>query len=146
MERAWDNVVYGSPHLGYVIATHQQLRVARPQQTVFTAYTTVPDLPPEQARRWLLEAGDDALLEYAARDLLAVYGKRFWWSVQHVDLIARAHAMPSPEPGYLNNATLARLRAHTSRLVFAHSDLSGYSVFEEACHHGVRAAQRLLTM
>ena len=146
MERAWDNVVYGSPHLGYVIATHQLLRVARPQESVFTAYTTIPDMPSTQARRWLLQASDAALLEYAARDLLAVYGKRFWWAVQHVDVIARAHAMPSPEPGYLNNATLARLRAHVSRIVFAHSDLSGYSVFEEACHHGVRAAQQLLAM
>jgi len=35
-------------------------------------------------------------------------------------------------------------RAH-GRLHFAHSDLSAYSVFEEAHAHGVRAADQVLS-
>jgi hypothetical protein len=35
---AWDNVVHGSRGLGYVVATHQWIRQARPAHTAFTAY------------------------------------------------------------------------------------------------------------
>jgi hypothetical protein len=31
---AWDNVRYGSQSLGYVVATHQWIRAAKPQYTV----------------------------------------------------------------------------------------------------------------
>ena len=37
-----------------------------------------------------------------------------------------------PTPGGLTNAGLAALREADGKLLFAHSDLSGYSVFEEA--------------
>ena len=36
-ETAWDNVIYGSQGLGYVVATNQLIRVARPERTIFTA-------------------------------------------------------------------------------------------------------------
>ena len=39
---------------------------------------------------------------------------------------------------------LLALRRHRSRLHFAHSDLSGYSVFEEAVYWGVEAAKQIL--
>ena len=42
------------------------------------------------------------------------------------------------------DAALAALREPQGRLQFAHSDLSAYSVFEEAFTHGVRAANQVL--
>ena len=33
---AWDNVIHGSPALGYVAASNQLIRVAKPARTVFT--------------------------------------------------------------------------------------------------------------
>ncbi|MFX4620527.1 hypothetical protein ABTB32_19460, partial [Acinetobacter baumannii] len=38
VDLAWDNVVHEGRGLGYVVATHQLTRVARPPATVFTAY------------------------------------------------------------------------------------------------------------
>ena len=52
--------------------------------------------------------------------------------------------MSVPSAGYLTQPTLIALRQHQSRLHFAHSDLSGYSVFEEAAWWGVEAARRIL--
>ena len=143
-ELAWDNVVYGSKSLGYVVATNQQIRVAKPEHTIFTAYTALNHDRPEILRQWLLKADDQTLLETAAQDLLTVYGKKFWRQVEHVDITVRAHAMSVPKVGYLDNGSLLQLRQHDSRLLFAHSDLSGYSVFEEAAYWGVEAAKKVL--
>lgn len=143
-ELAWDNVVYGSKSLGYVVATNQQIRVAKPERTIFTAYTALNHDRPENLRQWLLKADDQTLLETAAQDLLTVYGKTFWRQVEHVDITVRAHAMSVPKVGYLDNSSLLQLRQHDSRLLFAHSDLSGYSVFEEATYWGVEAAKKIL--
>lgn len=143
-ELAWDNIVYGSSGLGYVVATHQQIRVAKPERTIFTAYTTLHHDTPQKVRQWLLDAQIDDLLPLAAQDLLTVYGKRLWRHVSHVDIVVRAHAMSSPSVGYLDAPLLQKLRSHRSRIVFAHSDLSGYSVFEEAMYWGVQAAQHIL--
>lgn len=143
-ELAWDNVVHGSSGLGYVVATHQLIRAAKPAHTVFTAYRAMNGDTPANMRRRLLDADAQALIEPAAADLLTVYGKAFWQCVSHIDLTVRAHAMTVPQPGYLHRADLSALRAHRSRIVFAHSDLSGYSVFEEAAYWGVRAADAVL--
>ena len=143
-ELAWDNIVYGSRGLGYVVASHQHIHVAKPGHTLFTAYTALNHDSPANVRRQLLAAEPRDLLDIAAQDLLAAYGKRFWQHVAHIGITVRAHAMSAPSAGYLSQPTLLALRQHQSRLHFAHSDLSGYSVFEEAAWWGVEAARRIL--
>ena len=143
-ELAWDNIVYGSRGLGYVVASHQHIHVAKPGHTLFTAYTALNHDSPVNVRRQLLTAEPRDLLDIAAQDLLAAYGKRFWQHVAHIGITVRAHAMSVPSAGYLTQPTLLALRRHQSRLHFAHSDLSGYSVFEEAAWWGVEAARRIL--
>jgi hypothetical protein len=141
---AWDNVVYEGPGLGYVVSTHQLIRVAPPPRTVFTAYQAVSGSAPDDARRWLERADAQELRDQAAIDLLAAYGEDFWRKARRLDITVRGHAMATPAPGYLGNPGLAALREADGRLLFAHADLSGYSVFEEASWWGVRAASRIL--
>ncbi len=143
-ELAWDNVVYGSRGLGYVVATHQHIHVAKPDITAYTAYTALNHDTPQNMRKWLLTATPHDLLAIAAQDLLTVYGKTFWQCVSHVDITVRAHAMSVPKVGYLSQPMLLKLRQHHSRLLFAHSDLSGYSVFEEAAYWGAEAARKIV--
>ncbi len=140
---AWDNVIHGSGGLGYVASSNQLIRVAKPARTVFTAYTALNQGDPAAVRAWLLDAPDAELLAFAAQDLVAAYGRRFWRAVEAVDINIRAHAMRIPRPGYLDDAQLAAVRAHRSRLLFAHSDLGGYSVFEEAAYWGVEAGRQV---
>ena len=64
----------------------------------------------------------------------------FWQAGLPVDLMRYGHAMSIPVPGVRGNAALRALRETTGRVRFAHSDLSGYSVFEEAMFHGTAAA------
>ncbi|MFJ1299243.1 NAD(P)-binding protein [Pseudomonadota bacterium AL_CKDN230030165-1A_HGKHYDSX7] len=141
---AWDNVVYRGQALGYVVSTHQLLRVAPSPRTVFTAYQALSRLGPTQARQWLLDADPAELREAAAVDLLTAYGDDLWREVESLEITARGHAMAVPVPGYLSNPGLAALRQADGTVLFAHADLSGYSVFEEAAWWGVAAAQRLL--
>ncbi|SAI04702.1 Uncharacterized conserved protein [Bordetella ansorpii] len=141
---AWDNVVYEGSALGYVVSTHQLLRVAPSPRTVFTAYEALSHLSPTQARQWLAKASPEELREHAAVDLLAAYGPEFWRHATALDITVRGHAMATPTPGFLSNEGLAALRQANGRVLFAHADLSGYSVFEEAAWWGVRAAARIL--
>jgi hypothetical protein len=48
-----------------------------------------------------------------------------------------------PVPGARGDPALTALAAAAGRVLFAHADLSAYSVFEEAYTHGVRAASSL---
>ena len=137
---AWDNVVYGGRGLGYVVSTHQDIRSRPPEKTVFTAYTALSNRTPGEARRWLQSASPDELLELASSDLKEAYGWAFAPCVERVDITLRAHAMAVPQPGFRGNAGLAALRAADGPVLFAHADLSGLSVFEEAAWWGCLAA------
>lgn len=141
---SWDNVVYQGRALGYVVSTHQLLRVTRSPRSVFTAYHALSGQSPSAARQWLATASPQDLRDEAAADLLAAYGKEFWRNARRLDITVRGHAMASPLCGYLSNAGLAALREVDGPVLFAHADLSGYSVFEEASWWGVVAAGRIL--
>ncbi|MCD0498780.1 NAD(P)-binding protein [Achromobacter sp. MY14] len=141
---SWDNVVYQGRGLGYVVSTHQLLRVTRSPRTAFTAYHALSGQTPSAARQWLTTASPQDLRDEAAADLIAAYGREFWRNARRLDITVRGHAMASPLCGYLSNAGLAALRNVDGPVLFAHADLSGYSVFEEASWWGVVAAGRIL--
>jgi monoamine oxidase len=138
---AWDNVIHGSAALGYVDAMHQSLR-PHPGPTVLTAYWALGGNDASQAvaaRKALLA---DSAESWARRvlDDLAVAHPDLPRHVRQVDLMRYGHAMSIPLPGLRGHAALQALAQAGGRVRFAHADLSGYSVFEEAFFHGTRAA------
>lgn len=141
---SWDNVVYQEPGLGYVVSTHQDIRRTPPPKTVFTSYVALSDQRPDQARHWLEQASAKELLDLASVDLKSAYGWKFASCVERVDITLRGHAMAVPLPQFRSNAGLQALRELTGSILFAHSDLSGFSVFEEAAWWGYRAASLAL--
>lgn len=141
---AWDNILYQGKGLGYVVATHQQIRQGPPAYTSFTAFTALNHDTPANVRRWMLSASTDEIYQCAAAELEQIYGVKLRRRMLQARLSLRGHAMAVPQPGYLSNQGLQSLRTCTGRLQFAHSDLSGYSIFEEACYWGKRAAVQIL--
>ncbi|MES2992275.1 MAG: FAD-dependent oxidoreductase [Pseudomonadota bacterium] len=146
---SWDNVVYdparADPTLGYVDAMHQSTR-SLPGPTVLTAYwalggNTPAALSASRARLlnqpWAAWAG--AVVDDLARVHPDLPGK-----LKQVDLMRYGHAMSVPVPGLRSSAALRALAAPQRRVHFAHADLSGYSVFEEAMYQGTRAAAQLM--
>jgi glycine/D-amino acid oxidase-like deaminating enzyme len=140
---SWDNVVYREPGLGYVVSTHQDIRMSRPERLSFTAYHALSDLAPDAGRRFLDEASTADLTHMASRDLRLAYGWRLPLCVEHVAITARGHAMAVPQPGFLSNPGRLGLRQAPGPIFFAHSDLSGLSLFEEASWWGYQAAARV---
>ncbi|KQW90032.1 amine oxidase [Massilia sp. Root418] len=138
---SWDNVVYQEPGLGFVVSTHQDIRVTPPEKTVFSAYVALSHRTPVSARRWMVTASPEELLALASADLETAYGAQFASCVERVDITLRGHAMAAPLPGFRSNPGLKALRELDGPILFAHADLSGFSVFEEAAWWGCRAAQ-----
>ncbi|HEY6898610.1 MAG TPA: NAD(P)-binding protein [Rhodocyclaceae bacterium] len=140
---AWDNVLYDSPGLGYVVATHQNIRVG-PGPTVLTYYRPFSGEAPAAARQRLLAARR----EHWAGEVLADLGRAhrdLGHLVQRLDVFRHGHAMIRPVPGRLWGGARALLEQPWGRLRFAHADASGMSLFEEANYRGVRAAEQAMT-
>lgn len=143
MDPAWDNVLYDSPSLGYVIATHQGLHPV-PRQTVLTYYQPLDDDEPAVARQRALSRSYAEWCDLILTDLAHAHPD----IVEHLtnlDVWLWGHAMVRPVPGYIWGNHRAQLQQSLANIVFAHSDLSGIAIFEEAFTRGVRAADSLLT-
>jgi monoamine oxidase len=135
---SWDNVIYGSSGLGYVDALHQSLRTVADGSntpTVLTAYHAVP----VNERQALLSEDATVWAEVVFKQLAAAHPD-IRQRVQRMDLMRWGHAMAIPAPGVQRHAALLALRAQRGRVRFAHADLAGYSVFEEAFTAGAEVA------
>jgi monoamine oxidase len=133
---SWDNVIYGSPGLGYVDAMHQSL-LPYADATVLTYYTALGS-DPAAGRRLLLERSWQQWAEAIVADLSSAHPD-LRRKLREVRIMRYGHAMAIPAPGVRGSAWLAALRQPQGRVAFAHADLSAYSVFEEAFHWGLAA-------
>jgi hypothetical protein len=136
---AWDNVFRDSPSLGYVSATHQRGRDRGP--TVWTWYYPFPG-DAVRARNQIAGASYDdwaevvlADLERAHRDVRAL--------VDRIEVAFWGHGMIRPRVGAMFGGERAAPARPAGRIHFAHTDLSGIALFEEAFDHGVRAAREV---
>lgn len=140
---SWDNVIYGAPGLGYVDAGHQKLDPL-PDPTILTYYRALGDDPQGRAK---LLARPWAAWRDEVLDELSVPHPDLRAKTLGVDVARWGHAMAIPVPGTRASRALASLQRNQPglwrRLHFAHSDLSGYSVFEEAFTHGWRAGHEV---
>lgn len=140
-EPAWDNVIYGSPTLGYVVATHQSLRT-HTERSVWTFYWALAHGDPAAERRRLLEHDWSFWKEAILSDLERAH-RDIRECVSRLDIMRLGHAMVRPVPGFLSSPERRQMTSvPKDRLFYANSDLSGFSIFEEAQYRGVAAADR----
>jgi protoporphyrinogen oxidase len=140
-ELAWDNVIHGSKSLGFVVNNHRDGPARGP--TTFSYYWPLTGEDPVAERKWLYalsyrEAADLVLadLERCHSDLRR--------QLRRLDVWRWGHGMVRPTPGMMSDlARRSLLRPH-GPLHFAHTDLSGVALFEEAFDHGQRAAAEVL--
>ncbi|MBI3683342.1 MAG: FAD-dependent oxidoreductase [Acidobacteria bacterium] len=141
-ERAWDNVLFDSAALGYVVATHQSLR-SRIVRSVWTWYMALAEGVPAANRNLLLEKDWSYWKEFLLRDLERAHPD-IRQCVSRIDIMRFGHAMARPVPRWIFSETRRRLCRWGTDIVLANSDLSGFSIFEEAQYRGVKAADRVL--
>jgi hypothetical protein len=135
---AWDNVVYGSPSLGYVVATHQGLELM-PRETVLTYYWPLCDASPDEARRQAFATSLADWQRLVLAELLRIHPE-LEGAVRSVDVWVWGHGMVRPTPGSMWGSARRAACQQTPPVFFAHSDMSGISLFEEANARGVAAA------
>lgn len=138
---AWDNILYESPSLGYVVSTHQRGIDHGP--TVITYYYPLCDADPRVARARLLELGRDEWAEIALADLSRAHPDIRELTTR-IDVMRWGHAMIRPTPGFVRSAALREAARPIGNIHFANTDLSGVALFEEALYHGVRAAEEVI--
>jgi phytoene dehydrogenase-like protein len=141
---AWDNVLFDSASLGYVVCTHQTLKRHR-AETILTHYLPVTETDTRAARQRLLAQPWQTHAQHAIDDLTGAHPE-LRKLVTRADVHVWGHAMRRPSPGTLwpMPAPLNLGTPNLGALDLAHSDASGLSLFEEANFHGVTAAQRAL--
>lgn len=138
---AWDNVLYHSPALGYVVSTHQRGLDHGP--TVLTYYYPVLDESAAKARRHAAQLGWKEWADVVLTDLERAHPdiRRF---TERIDIARYGHAMIQPRPGFVwGGARQAGAKPYRN-IHFAHSDLSGVALFEEAFYRGIHAAEAVL--
>jgi len=138
----WDSVFMQSPTLGYVDATHQSLRTYV-DSTVWTFYWALADGSPAKNRQLLLNMDWNYWKEAILHDLERVHAD-IRKCVSRVDIMRMGHAMARPNVGAIYSTERRNLANSRGRVLFANSDLSGFSIFEEAQFRGVDAADRVL--
>jgi glycine/D-amino acid oxidase-like deaminating enzyme len=135
---AWDNVLYDSPSLGYVTATHQSLATPG-DASVWTWYQALTDRPAMEARTLLERRPWAEWRDLVLADLARAHPD-VASCVARVDVWRWGHAMARPVPGVLARREALATWRPAERLFVAHADVSGFSIFEEAQWQGVQAA------
>lgn len=141
---AWDNVLHDSAALGYVVATHQAMRYA-PGPTVISWYRALHEESASElaSRRRRLSYSREEWAHEILADLSRPHPEIAELATR-LDVHRHAHAMVRPLPGRLWGGARMPFERGLPGIQFAHADVSGLSLFEEANYRGVLAAERTL--
>ncbi len=137
----WDNVLYGSSSLGYIHANHQHLQQPADFDKTLTYYS--PQTSPDARQKAYTNTFPDwkasvlADLRNAHPDLEK--------SIKEMNCWVWGHGMVKPKPNFIWGTSNSQRRdAIDNKIFFAHSDLSGISIFEEAFINGYKAAKNAI--
>jgi hypothetical protein len=139
---AWDNVFYESESLGYVVATHQNTSIYT-NETVWTYYLPLDQTHPKAARALAYSTSAETWRERIIADMSRAHPDLVD-CIESIEVWVWGHAMIKPTPGFFWGKARAKMQEPFGRIHFAHSDMSGISIFEEANYHGSKAADQVM--
>jgi len=137
---AWDNVLYDSKSLGYVVATHQTGRDRGP--TVLTWYHAFAGEEAKAARETLYGMTWEEIATAVLADLTKAHPD-LPGLVTRLDVVRWGHAMLRPGPGFVSSPVRRLPDEPLGGVRFAHADC-GLPLFEDAQDAGLRAAESIL--
>lgn len=138
---SWDNVIYQSFSLGYIDAKHQSLSQYK-SSTVITHYTPLSSQDPGIERKLALARSYEDWSSMVLKDLKYAH-PHIESMIKELNVWIWGHAMARPTPDLVWNQRL-KWPKQLGNIHFAHSDMSGLSIFEEAQYHGVFAVESIL--
>lgn len=139
----WDNVIYGSKGLGYIDDQHQSVAQLH-KRKVITYYLSFSSAGSGKSRRELYARKADYWKRFVLDDLQIAHPD-IAQRTESIDIHRLGHGMVSAVPGFLFGQARQIAAAPIGNCIyFAHSDLSGISIFEEAFHQGIDAVNLML--
>lgn len=139
----WDNVMYGAKGLGYIYDQHQSLQQVQSKKVITYYYSfsssdvkkSRKDLYYKKSAYWKQLVFDD--LKMAHPNIESV--------TEEINIHLLGHGMISPVPGFIfGTAKKEASQNIDGKIFFAHSDLSGISIFEEAFHQGINVVNQIV--
>jgi hypothetical protein len=139
----WDNVIYGASSLGYVNAMHQQIGF-HGDSKVITYYKPILGNDVSASRKYTHTLTFDDCKREIFQELQKPHPD-IHKHIQEMNVWLWGHGMVSPGKGFVwsDNRKNAS-QSIKNKIYFAHSDLSGISIFEEAFYQGYKAAKTIL--
>jgi hypothetical protein len=137
----WDNVIFGQQSVGYIYANQQNLNhVGKSVITYYLPFTGDPAKMRTRVHQSTYSQWQEMIikeLEFAHNGITQ--------HITQLDIWVWGHGMIRPTPGYIwgKERELAR-QPIADKIFFAHTDLSGISIFEEGFYQGIHAAEQLL--
>lgn len=139
---AWDNVNYKNDALGYIVANHQDITLHREKQ-VITYYHPLTTGTPDAERRKALKTSYEEWAEKIIKDISIMHPDT-GIAVEEINVWLWGHAMVRPLPGFIWGTARRGALQPLGKIYFAHSDMSGISIFEEAQYRGIIASKMAL--
>lgn len=143
MPLCWDNVGYGGRALGYIYNQHQSLRQQH-EKTCISLYIPLDTNNADKERKAAMQRTNDEWQAMVLAELeMMHYG--ITELVEEIELWVWGHGMAMPSIGLVKSGVLQELaKPIDNKIFFAHTDLSGYSVFEEGFDWGYRTAMHIV--
>lgn len=140
---SWDNVLYHSTSLGYVNASQQAISQHIPVYN-FTFYLPLTEKDCIAERKRALATSHAAWVDLIINELKIAHPD-IREKVTNIDIMIWGHAMVQPLPGLMHGPLRKELSTSVNRNIhFAHTDIAGISIFEEAFYQGLNAAKSVL--
>lgn len=140
---AWDNVVYKGKGLGYVYNQSQSITQVV-ENKVITYYYSFETFDTVKSRKKLFQMQKEDLEKIILEDLKMAHPS-IEENIIDIQVYKIGHGMISPKPNFLFHPLLSEAsKPIHNKIFFAHSDLSGISIFEEAFHRGIDVANTIL--
>jgi phytoene dehydrogenase-like protein len=139
---SWDNVSYQSNSLGYVVANHQDVAVQR-EKSVLTYYFPLTSGDPAEERKKAVKRDYKEWAGMVLQDLSRMH-PGIEDRIEELNVWLWGHAMIKPSRGFMWGTARNEALKPFGKIFFAHSDMSGISIFEEAQYRGVMASRAAL--
>lgn len=139
----WDNVIYGSKGLGYVYDQQQSLQQIQAKK-VITYYYSFSSSDLKNTRRDLYKKTKDHWKKVVFEDLKIAH-PTIEEDTESIEIHLLGHGMVSPVPDFIyGQAKKDAAKPIDDKIYFAHTDLAGISIFEEAFHQGINAVNQMI--
>ncbi len=143
IEQCWDNVIYRSKSLGYVVASHQNLDSVQ-QKQVITFYRPMNDSAAIDERKKLRNATLQDFRKIIITDLKTAH-PNIEEFIEAMEIKILGHGMIAPTPNFLFGSEKQIFEKNLPHnFAIAHTDIVGISIFEEAFYQGIAAAKTMI--